>query len=88
MESIRAGGLNFMLNHESEGLLVYMLDTADPIKEHGFEVLRVAGQEINRKPFILSNAPLSKGEFIVTNGLKISVVESGDFGDVVKVEKI
>jgi hypothetical protein len=50
-------------------------------------VLQVAGQAINERPFILSNAPLAKGEYIITNGLKISVVESGDFGDVVKVEK-
>ena len=27
------------------------------------------------------------GESVTTNGWKISVVESGDFGDVIKVEK-
>jgi hypothetical protein len=37
--------------------------------------------------FALADAPLKIGESIVSNGFKISVVESGDFGDVVKVEK-
>jgi hypothetical protein len=36
----------------------------------------------------LADAPLKVGESLLTNGFKISVVEAGKYGDVVKVEKI
>jgi hypothetical protein len=35
-----------------------------------------------------TDAALKLNESVVTNGWKITVVESGDFGDVVKVEKV
>jgi hypothetical protein len=35
----------------------------------------------------LGDAPLKSGESLSIWGYKITVVESGDFGDVVKVEK-
>jgi hypothetical protein len=38
--------------------------------------------------FVLADAPLKINESIISNGYKISVVESGNFGDVVKVEKV
>jgi hypothetical protein len=31
---------------------------------------------------------LKNSESVITNGFKITVVESGDFGDVIKVEKV
>ena len=31
---------------------------------------------------------LKVGEFVESDGVRITVVESGDFGDIVKVEKI
>jgi len=41
-----------------------------------------------RPDFVLADAPLKMGESITSNGFKISVVEAGQFGDVVKVEKL
>ena len=38
--------------------------------------------------FSLGDAALKKGESIQLSGFKISVVDAGDFGDVVKVEKV
>jgi hypothetical protein len=35
-----------------------------------------------------TDSALKAGESVSTQGWKISVVESGDFGDVVKVEKV
>jgi hypothetical protein len=35
-----------------------------------------------------TDAALRLNESVSTNGWKITVVESGDFGDVVKVEKV
>jgi hypothetical protein len=37
---------------------------------------------------VLADAPLKLNESIINNGYKISGVESGNFGDVVKVEKV
>jgi hypothetical protein len=35
----------------------------------------------------MASAPLKQGESTINNGYKITVVESGTFGDVIKVEK-
>jgi hypothetical protein len=35
-----------------------------------------------------TDSALKAGEAVISNGWKITVVESGDFGDVVKVEKV
>ena len=43
---------------------------------------------IKRDPFILSNATFKVGESVIVDRFRITVVESGDFGDVVKVEKV
>lgn len=88
VESKRAAGLDFMLNHESEGALVYHLDTSEPDREFGLEVLTVAGYKVKSSPFVLSDAPLKTGQHLDFRGFRISVVESGEFGDVVKVEKL
>jgi hypothetical protein len=38
--------------------------------------------------FRMAEAVLKIGEFVESDGVRITVVESGDFGDVIKVEKI
>jgi hypothetical protein len=37
---------------------------------------------------VLADATLKINESITSNGYKISVVETGSFGDVIKVEKV
>ena len=39
-------------------------------------------------PYRLAEAPLRIGESVIYEGVKISIVETGNFGDVVKVEKV
>jgi hypothetical protein len=39
-------------------------------------------------PYKLAEAPLRIGESVTYEGVKISIVESGNFGDVVRVEKV
>jgi hypothetical protein len=39
-------------------------------------------------PYKLAEAPLRIGESVTYEGVKISIVESGNFGDVIKVEKV
>jgi hypothetical protein len=90
IESQRAAGVNFKLTSESQGALVYTVDVLDDRYDGGFEVLRPGNRKtgINNGPFMLWDAPLKLNEELTVWGFKIKVVESGNFGDVVKVEKI
>jgi hypothetical protein len=36
----------------------------------------------------MASYPLKKGDATISNGYKITIVESGTYGDVVKVEKV
>ena len=90
IESHRAGGMNFKLNKASQGALVYLINSEDT--RHGFGINVV--KPINRKTiysdrfFVLADAPLKLNESVTLEGYKITVVEAGAFGDVVKVEKV
>jgi hypothetical protein len=91
VESMRIGGLNYKLPLESEGALVFVLDMTQT--DHGFGMelkypdSRNQQSQISRKSFFMSNAPFKLNESIVIDGIKVSIVESGTFGDVVKVER-
>lgn len=91
VESMRAAGFNLKLSKTSEGALIYLVDTTKTEHGRGINVLRPANRTnsiYEMRDFALSDAPLKLGESVVSNGYRISVVEAGDFGDVVKVEKI
>jgi len=87
IESRRAAGLDYLLPRESEGALVYEIDLAQREREYGYRV--ISNRPISRsQPFLYSSAPLKRGEILVSNGLKITNIESGEFGDVIKVEPV
>jgi len=90
LESQRAAGMNFKLTKESQGALVYTLDVMDTRYDGGFEVIKPSSRVSStlEGPFIYWDAPLKLNESVTVWGYKITVVESGDFGDVVKVEKL
>jgi hypothetical protein len=91
VESIRAAGFNLKIPRVSEGALVYLVDITKTGKGRGINVLRPSSRTtsiLEIRNFALADAPLKIGESISSNGFKISVIESGDFGDVVKVEKV
>jgi hypothetical protein len=88
VESIRASGLNYMLPKESEGALVYTVDTSITDSEYGLKVISGSKRQISRQPFILSDAPLKQGQSVSVEGVKITNVEWGDYGDVIKVEPV
>jgi hypothetical protein len=46
------------------------------------------GRSVNNNPFFMASYPLKSGDSTITNGYQITIVESGTFGDVVKVEKV
>ena len=89
IESQRQAGQNFKLTKESIGALVYVVDASVTAHGKGINVIRPDYRTVNQNQtnFVMSDAPLKLGESLITNGFKITVVETGDFGDVVKVEK-
>ena len=88
IESIRAAGLYYKWPKNTWGALTYVVDVS--IEKHGYGMKLILPQ--NRSagtiPYRLAEAPLRIGESITYEGVKISIVESGDFGDVIKVEKV
>ena len=88
IESIRPGGLYYKIPKQSEGVLAYVIDL-DTVGAHGLgmKLILPTNRNPNQPPFFLSQAPLREGESVISNGYKITIVESGSFGDVVKVEK-
>ncbi len=87
LESIRSAGLYYKISKESEGILPYVVDLEKIGHGLGMKLILPTNRNPNQQPFFLSQAPLREGESVVSNGYKITIVESGTFGDVVKVEK-
>jgi hypothetical protein len=87
IESLRSVGLNYKMPSESEGALVYVVDTSITSSHDGMRVVSPANRKLKSPTFNNSDSPLKINDYAIVDGLKISVVESGEFGDVVKVEK-
>ncbi len=87
LESIRAAGLYYKISNASEGVLPYVVDLEVVGHGLGLKLILPTNRNPNQPPFFLSQAPLREGESVISNGFKITVVESGTFGDVVKIEK-
>jgi hypothetical protein len=88
LESIRAAGLHYKISKQSEGVLPYVVDLEIVGHGLGMKLILPTNRNPNQPPFFLSQAPLREGESVISNGFKITVVESGNFGDVIKVEKV
>ena len=85
VESIRRSGFNYKLSDYKLGALVYTIDTKQmDVKMNGNEGIEVVSNP--NKSFV--KLPLLTGEFLDVNGYKITVLESGEFGDVVQVDPI
>ena len=95
LESMRAGGLNYKMPKWMEGVLVYGVENTTKDQHTGTFVLRPATRKIlsptlkgASRDFINSDVAFKEGEYVVYGNFKISVVESGTFGDVIKVERV
>jgi hypothetical protein len=87
IESIRPAGLYYKIPKESQGVLVYEIDLTVTNYDSGLTLVLPTNRDPNNGPFFMAQAPLRKGESVVSNGQRITIIESGTFGDVVKVEK-
>ena len=85
VESIRRSGFNYKLPDYKLGALVSTINTKQMDREmNGREGIEVVSNP--NKSFV--KLPLLPGEFLDVNGYKITVIESGEFGDVVQVDPI
>ena len=86
---MRNVGYNNLLPVELMGAIVYSIDLTKTAYGAGFNILRPV-----ERLKVVSNYPLPGddalrvGDSITFAGYKISVIEAGDFGDVVRVEKV
>lgn len=94
VESVRNSGFNLKIPAPMLGAIVYTIDTKvldqQIVFGTGINVLCPVGRSCDYTPmlrsFRLSGAALKTGESITALGYRISVAESGEFGDVIKVE--
>ncbi|CAB4933602.1 MAG: hypothetical protein F2843_01110 [Actinobacteria bacterium] len=87
VETLRPAGLYYKLPLKSQGALVYEVDLLKTDHGMGMKLSLPIGRAIDNYPFFMASYPLKQGESTISNGYKISIVESGSFGDVVKIEK-
>jgi hypothetical protein len=88
VETLRPAGLYYKIPLQTQGALVYEVDVLETGHGLGFKLSLPIGRTVTSNPFFMASYPLKQGEFTISNGYKISIVESGTFGDVVKVEKV
>jgi hypothetical protein len=88
VETLRPGGLYYKIPIQTQGALVYEIDVAQEGHGMGMKLSLPIGRTVINKPFFMASYPLKKGESTICNGYEITIVESGTFGDVVKVEKV
>ncbi len=87
VESMRVAGLNYKIGQENQGALVYEIDFTKEEHGMGMKLSLPANRKTESLQFFLSGGALKPGDYTISNGYKISVVESGTFGDVIRVEK-
>jgi hypothetical protein len=85
VESIRSVGYNFKIPKCQTGVLIYTIDRHK--FEKGYDLVQSPGKKKKCKHDLPQElAAFQPGESVNVWGSKITVIESGDFGDVIKVE--
>ncbi|MFM1750488.1 MAG: hypothetical protein RL658_629, partial [Actinomycetota bacterium] len=85
IESRRAIGFDATLGTLSEGVIIYTIDTTIP---YNLSPMKLVPRVGSTDSVWRRDAALKVGDAVTTQGWRITVIESGDYGDVVKVEKI
>jgi hypothetical protein len=88
IESIRAAGMYYKWPKNTWGALTYVVDVTKKEHGQGMKLILPQNRSAGTLPYKLAEAPLRIGESVTYEGVKISIVESGNFGDVIKVEKV
>ena len=93
IESERSTGYNYKLPKATNGALVYVVEMKEVAHGggmpwgYGVYVQRPENRpkEIFQHGMALGDATLKSGETITVEGVKITVIEAGDFGDVIQI---
>ena len=88
IESIRAAGMYYKWPKNTWGALTYVVDVTKEEHGQGMKLILPQNRSAGTIPYTFAEAPLRMGESVVYEGVKISIIESGTFGDVIKVEKV
>ena len=89
-ESRRRQGYDALFGQESEGVYVYRIDTSAKMYQKDTKKIVDVVKPARSKP-IMSwslDASLDPRESVTSDGWKITVLEAGAFGDVIRVEKV
>jgi len=84
IESRRRLGFDNRMKDETQGVLVYTVDTT--IK-YGLSPITIVPRNGSKDLTWRTDATLQLEDSLVIEGWKIEVIESGEFGDVIKVER-
>ena len=84
VESRRSHGYDTNLGSRNEGVFVYTVDTTIPYR---YSTIKLVPSPTATDTQWRRDAALQVGESVTTNGWKITYIETGSFGDVVRVEK-
>lgn len=84
VESRRSYGYDSFLSPRDQGVLVYRIDTRVPYKRSPAQIIQPA-RSTDKEWY--TDSALKLNEYVISDGWKISVIETGAFGDVVRVEK-
>ena len=88
VESMRSVGYNSLIPKSHMGALVYSIDLTMKDFGAGLNVIRPKSRMTSPSSYPLpGDDALHKGDSISFKGYRLTVLEAGDFGDVVKVEK-
>jgi hypothetical protein len=85
IESRRSLGFDTNLGSLNEGVIVYSLDTTIGYRK---SPIKIIPQPNATDVMWRRDAAIKLNQSVTAEGWKITVIETGDFGDVVKVEKI
>jgi hypothetical protein len=98
VESIRASGFNYKIPTKQHGAIVYRINTAqideNTIHGDGAYIICPTNRACNKNPdpqfrgFRYATAALKLGDYVDFENIRISVVEAGDYGDVISVQKV
>ena len=88
VESMRSVGYNSLIPKSHMGALIYSIDLTKNDFGAGLNVIRPKSRMTAPTAYPLpGDDALRKGDSVSIKGYKFTIVEAGDFGDVVKIEK-
>ena len=85
VESRRNLGFDVNLGTANEGAIVYTVDTTIPYRK---STMKIVPSPTAKDATWRRDAALKLNEAVTIWGYKITNIETGDYGDVVKVEKV